>query len=57
MEIRGIVCDWCKQYSEGDSFTVYRTDTTGKVKGKSDYCEKCWYKMHTYPSNKHKDRV
>lgn len=44
MEIRGVICDWCKQYCDGDSFIVFRNNPNGRAIGRSDYCEKCWNK-------------
>lgn len=50
--IRKVICDWCKKECDGDRFVVFREDAEGMPKGKSDYCEECWNKMHTYPSQK-----
>lgn len=44
-----IICDWCKKEAEGDYITAFRTRQDGVVTGKSDYCERCWDKMHHYP--------
>jgi uncharacterized repeat protein (TIGR04076 family) len=46
--IKKMICDWCNKECEGDRFTVYRENADGLIIGKSDYCEECWNKMHTY---------
>lgn len=47
MKIEVIRCDYCHEICEGDSFTVYRNSSDGRIVGKSDYCEACWHKAHT----------